>query len=514
MRARGVRAAALASWIALAGILWNAGLAGIVDSASAQTADSTAAAPKGGASQEPPTESAPPSEANPAAPARPAPSRAASRTSTVKAAPSAAIPRAVAPPAAAGTPAVAAGVILPPTAVSHEETKPPSRAVPPGSKAGVTSKMCGVCHSEVRVKYEQGVHKTEGIACTSCHGGDPDALTVEGAHRGNFRGVPPRRLIPALCASCHADIAKMRVYNLPSNQYELYQTSQHGIRLAKGDEGVAVCTDCHGVHEIRPRDDPKSSVFGRNIPTTCGKCHGNAAFLAKRGKKDNPVADYRAGVHGKAYLAGNDAAPECTRCHGSHGATPPGAADVDKVCGTCHMKTRSYFLTSVHKEAMAAAGEPECVACHHNHKTMAPSVAMFGTKCLECHATGDDAARTAGTFARMIQSASTEIHHADSLVTAAAKIPIYVEDYRSRLQDARTALLEAAPVTHSLDSTQVEPHTRRARSIAMMVSEEVHEKTANRWWRLAGLALFWFYLILTARIVWLARRRAASERHR
>jgi hypothetical protein len=47
----------------------------------------------------------------------------------------------------------------------------------------------------------------------------------------------------------------------------------------------------------------------------------------------------------------------------------------------------------------------------------------------------------------------------------------------------------------------------------MMVSEEVHEKTANRWWRLVGLALFWFYLILTARIVWLARRRAASERH-
>lgn len=425
-----------------------------------------------------------------------------------------AIPRAAVPPAATAARAVGAnaGVVFPPTPVSQEETRPPAREIPEGSKAGVASKMCGVCHSEVRVKYEQGVHKTEGIACTACHGGDPNALTVDAAHKGNFRGKPARRSIPTLCASCHADIAKMRVYNLPSNQYELYQTSRHGQLLAKGDEGVAVCTDCHGVHEIRPRDDPKSSVFGRNIPTTCGKCHGNPAFLAKRGKKDNPVADYRAGVHGKAYLAGNDAAPECTRCHGSHGATPPGAADVDKVCGTCHMKTRSYFVTSAHKEAMAAAGEPECVACHHNHKTATPSVGMFDTKCAECHTKGDAGMRTAATFKRMIQGADAEIHHADSLVTAAARIPIYVEDYRSRLQDARTALLEAAPVTHSLDSAQVEPHTRRARSIAMTVSEEVHQKTSGRWWRIVGLALFWFYLILTARIVWLARRRAASER--
>jgi hypothetical protein len=306
----------------------------------------------------------------------------------------------------------------------------------------------------------------------------------------------------------------MRVYNLPSNQLELYRTSRHGILLASGDEGVAVCTDCHGVHEIRRRDDPKSGVFGRNIPSTCGKCHGNAAFLAKRGKKDNPVADYRAGVHGKAYLAGNDAAPECTRCHGSHGATPPGAADVDKVCGTCHMKTRAYFLSSVHKEAMASAGEPECVACHHNHKNERASVAMFDTTCLTCHDKGDDAAKTAATFKRMTTEAATEIEHAEKGVAAAARIPIYVEDYRSRLQDARTALLEAAPVTHSLDSAQVEPHTRRARSIAAMVSEEVHEKTSSRWWRIVGLALFWFYLLLTARIVWAARRRAAAERAR
>lgn len=500
-------------WIVAALVAWMGTGSVPIDPMMAwsQTADSTAAPSKATPSQQPPAESAPPAESEPAAKNQPTPAPGKATPAAARSTPAAASPRAAAPITAVRTPAAASGVALPPTPMGHEETRAPARAVPPGAKAGVASKMCGVCHSEVRVKYEQGVHRSEGIACTSCHGGDPDAMTVESAHRGNFRGVPSRRTIPALCASCHADVAKMRVYNLPSNQYELYQTSRHGILLAKGDEAVAVCTDCHGVHEIRPRDDPKSSVFGRNIPSTCGKCHGNAAFLARRGKKDNPVLDYAAGVHGKAYLAGNDAAPECTRCHGSHGATPPGAADVDKVCGTCHMKTRGYFLSSVHKEAMAAAGQPECVACHHNHKTQPVSASLFETKCQECHAKGDEALKTAATFRRMIADASAEIQQAEARVASAAKIPIYVEDYRSRLQDARTALLEAAPVTHSLDSTQVEPHTRRARSIAMMVNEELHEKVSGRWWRIVGLALFWFYLLLTARIVWRARRRAASE---
>jgi hypothetical protein len=400
-------------------------------------------------------------------------------------------------------------------AAGREEAVPPSRAVPAGAKPETASKMCGVCHSDIRVKYEKGVHRSEGIGCVSCHGGDPNAVTVEGAHRGGYRGVPSRRAIPAFCASCHSDVKRMRFYNLPSDQYALYQTSQHGMRLAQGDENAAVCTDCHGVHEIRLRDDPKSSVFGRNIPTTCGKCHADPAFLKRYKLKDNPVADYSAGVHGKAYLqGGNDSAPECTRCHGSHGALPPGVGDVGKVCGQCHTKTRGYFLASPHKEAMDAAGQPECAACHHNHRTHVAAPAQMEDVCRECHEKGDDAFVVAGAFERMVADASAEIDKADKAVAEAARIPLYVEDYRARLEDARTALMESAPVTHSLDSTLVEPHTRRARSIAEGVSEEIHEKLTGRLWHKVGLGLFWFYLLLTATIVTRARRRASAERDR
>jgi predicted CXXCH cytochrome family protein len=407
--------------------------------------------------------------------------------------------------------AVAQDLAVPPV----EETGAPARSVTPGVSVGKTTRMCGVCHSDVRVRFDQGVHRAEGIGCTSCHGGNADATTVAEAHRGNFRGVPSKRSIPALCASCHADVARMRPYNLPSDQYALYQTSQHGIRLAKGDLNVAVCTDCHGVHEIRRRDDPQSRVFERNIPATCGRCHGNAALLKKYGRKDNPLLDYEAGVHGRAFLKeGNDAAPECTRCHGSHGATPPGVGDVEKVCGQCHSKARAYFLAGPHKEAMDAAGEPECAACHMNHRIQPATPAMLGTVCKKCHEAGSDQLHVAARFKTMVTDASSEIDRANGLVAQAAKIPLYVEDYKARLEDARTALLEAYPVMHALDTLQVEPHTRRARSIAEQVSSEIHHKLSGRWWNKVGLGLFWFYLLLTAVILMRARRRAAAEKGR
>ncbi len=375
--------------------------------------------------------------------------------------------------------------------------------------------MCGICHSDTRVEFDKGVHKSEGIGCVACHGGDPNATTIAAAHRAPFRGTPRRRDIPALCATCHSDVSRMRPYNMPSDQLALYETSEHGIRLAKGDSDVAVCTDCHGVHEIRARSDPKSSVFAHNIPTTCGKCHSDAAQLRKYHHKNDPVADYGAGVHGKAFLeGGNLAAPECTRCHGSHGASPQGVGDVEKVCGQCHATVRSYFLAGPHKKGMDEAGLPECSACHGNHKISQATVAMLDKVCLECHKEGSGEIKLAVAFKRMYTQASDEIARADRLVADAARIPLYVDDYKARLTDARTALMESFPVMHALDTLLVEPHTRRARSIATEVGKEIHEKLAARGWRIVGLALLWFYLLLTATIVVRARRRAAAERDR
>jgi len=383
---------------------------------------------------------------------------------------------------------------------------------------GAPRVLCGVCHPDVRVQFEQGVHFREGFDCTSCHGGNAAASTVEAAHRAPFRGTPKRRDIPALCASCHADLAKMTPYNIPADQYALYLTSQHGRRLAKGDESVAVCTDCHGVHEIRHKNDPKSSVFARNVPMTCGRCHGAPPPGSPEGAPavaGSPFADYQAGIHGQAFLQqANDAAPTCASCHGSHGATPPGVGDVDKVCGQCHATARGYYREGPHARAMRAGNGPECANCHGNHRIARADVSLLDTACSACHAADSEMIKVAGGMKALIVGAEEEIGHAHAAIVRAAAIPLYVDDYNARLEEAHTALVQASPVVHALDVRRVEQLTERARGIAKEIESEIEGKMGERWWRRVGLLLFWFYMGLTLAVLVVIRRRAVEDGRR
>jgi len=372
--------------------------------------------------------------------------------------------------------------------------------------------MCGVCHPDVRVVFEASAHAVEGIRCSSCHGGDPAAATVPGAHRGDFRGVPRRRDTPELCAACHADVGRMRPYNLPTDSLALYQTSQHGRLLAKGDERVAVCTDCHGVHDIRRRSDPQGRVFPSNIPTTCATCHADAVLMARYGLKAEAYGDYAGSVHGKALLEkGDRSAPECTRCHGSHGATPPGVGDVDKVCGQCHAATRAFFLEGPHKRAMDEAGLPECASCHEHHLVGPADLAFLESICLKCHDQNSSQEQMAKTLKTLFVGAADEIEQARVRVERAAAVPFYVEDYRARLEEARSSLTEAYPVMHALDVTRVQDLTSRARGIAREVESEVEAKLQALGWRRVGLLVFWFYLFLTVAVLVRFRRQAGRE---
>ena len=180
----------------------------------------------------------------------------------------------------------------------------------PGAKV---TEQCGVCHPTERVAFERSIHAGEKIACADCHGGDPRTVDVERAHRGRFLDMADRGRIPGLCAKCHSDPSMMRPYNLPTEQYVIYQTSEHGKALARGEMRAAVCSDCHGAHDVLSPSHPESRVYPRHIPATCAGCHSDKALTPQFGLDPNVVEDYSAGVHGKALiLAGNLAAPDCS----------------------------------------------------------------------------------------------------------------------------------------------------------------------------------------------------------
>jgi predicted CXXCH cytochrome family protein len=376
----------------------------------------------------------------------------------------------------------------------------PSAAGPEAARALRAGGLCTLCHPEVRVEFQRSIHSNEDVGCVSCHGGDPTTTDVGRAHAKDFRGRIRRRDVPELCASCHADPQRMRAYNLPTDQLALYRTSGHGMRLAQGNDKVAVCVDCHGVHDILRTRDPASSVFVLNIPRTCAKCH------------KEPYADYEGSVHGQALLAkGNLSAPDCSRCHGAHGAAPPGFGDVDKVCGQCHETTREYFREGPHDTALQQAGLPECASCHGNHAIRNPDVTRMETMCLQCHDQGSSQVELAMQMKTLHEGATQELEAARKIVEEAAEVPLYVEDYRARLQEGSSALIESLPVMHSMDLRRVEGLTSRARAIGEEVESELGGKIQERSWRRVGLMIFWFYLLVTIAILVMYRKRTSRE---
>ena len=68
-----------------------------------------------------------------------------------------------------------------------------------------------------------------------------------------------------------------------------YQESVHGKAVAAGSDKAAVCTDCHGSHEILNAADPKSSIYKFNVPNTCAKCHESVKteFMAQHSRQSN-----------------------------------------------------------------------------------------------------------------------------------------------------------------------------------------------------------------------------------
>jgi len=311
-------------------------------------------------------------------------------------------------------------------------------AQPSGVLAG---SQCGVCHPSERVAFEQSVHAQERVGCEDCHGGDSRSIEVDRAHKGRFRSFSDRTQIPDLCARCHSDPVMMRPYNLPTEQYAIYRTSAHGIALARGDDRAAVCSDCHGAHEVFPPGDPESRVHPRNIPATCAACHADAELMERYGLDPGIDAQYRSSVHGRALLDhGNSAAPDCSRCHGVHGATPPGIGDVEKVCGGCHQQVRRAFREGPHFEGLPNAGLSECASCHESHAIRTYTAADVETLCEQCHAEGSDEIAAGSKLRSMIEATRQEIDKAEELIREAERIPFDMEDQRARIIQARTYL--------------------------------------------------------------------------
>jgi len=367
--------------------------------------------------------------------------------------------------------------------------------------AAAEKNVCLDCHSQMEAplkvtpaEFANNIHAEKGLTCTSCHGGDATSDSDPMSRTAGFRGHIDRRQVPELCGSCHSDGAKMRQYNpsLRTDQLAQYKTSVHGKKLAAGDQKVAVCTDCHTVHDIRPASDPRSSVHPTNVANTCKRCHADGEYMKDYKIPHDQYAGYTASVHYKAMSEGGDlSAPTCTTCHGNHGAAPPGLATVENVCSTCHVFQAQLFDKSPHKKAFADAGMGSCVTCHSNHRITHPTDAMVGSGtdsvCTNCHSKGDAGFQTAEDIAARFRELSGAVDVSSNLLQRAAHSGMEVSDAQLELDSARDSLTKARVSLHSFNVKRVDEDIDAGLKTAQKTREAGLAALKQREYRRMGL---------------------------
>jgi formate dehydrogenase gamma subunit len=286
-----------------------------------------------------------------------------------------------------------------------------------------------VFHTEAHTQYDHSFHALalrngkKGAACVDCHtrNGGGDLTTILPA--SDSKSTINRANVAETCGRCHGDSSVMQGSGITSQPLLSYRESVHAQAVAQGNAQAAVCTDCHNSHDIRAASDAQSTIFKINVPQTCGRCHENEAkqFTASihgqavaRGVSRAPVctdchgihnikapwekntgaasvalatescaqchagvaltqefgvagervSSYQASYHGLASKFGSKLVANCASCHGVHNILPSSdprsminAANLPQTCGQCHVGAGTNFTRGrIHLGAELTAG--------------------------------------------------------------------------------------------------------------------------------------------------------------
>jgi hypothetical protein len=149
----------------------------------------------------------------------------------------------------------------------------------PAAQRASIDKTCGKCHAKIEADFVKSVH---GEALLS---GNPDVPACTDCHASHATADPKaaqaRLAQPDKCGACHSDPKKMEKYGISPNVLKTYLADFHGstVSMLKSENQaplVALCTDCHGIHDIVKTDAPNSHVLKANLTRTCQKCHPQA----------------------------------------------------------------------------------------------------------------------------------------------------------------------------------------------------------------------------------------------
>ena len=372
-----------------------------------------------------------------------------------------------------------------------------------GQAEEVKGNSCVNCHSDMWDEIKGSVHSQQGIFCNKCHGGDPTQADKDLAKAPGtgFIGVPDKKQTMELCGTCHSDVSIMNFYGTRTDQLAQYKTSHHGKKLLEeGNAKVAVCSDCHGYHEVLKVSDPNSSVYPSNLPKTCAKCHGNEKLMHSFNLPSDVFDKYKNSVHGKAlFEKGDTAAANCASCHGSHGAVPPGFREVGATCGKCHINEKAHFQESVHASISDREKFSECVSCHSNHDIQPVSIALYDQACSKCHTPESDAFKQGRQIKTILQKAEDDLAETRALVKQAGIEGFFIEEEEALLEEAKSKDLEMQPLQHKLIYNELASLSTASDAKIKEIKTSIEGKRAGLKWRKVGLIVLWIFILI---MVW------------
>jgi len=248
---------------------------------------------------------------------------------------------------------------------------------------------CSNCHAQVAEEFFESDHgqayiqnKPNSPYCTDCHGKHKVFSHLD------ERDKTYRAKIPRLCGDCHAKLKRIETIRISQKTVLVdYSSSVHGQGLIKkGLLPSAVCTDCHNTHYILKHKNEESSIYFKNIPSTCANCHQGI------------YKEYTASIHSISNSKTEEKLPNCEDCHSAHHITEiqkdKFMTEVTHQCGSCHQELAQTYTQTIHGKAytLGYLKAAKCSDCHgsHNIKKVDDPDSQVGfnhvvNTCQRCH---------------------------------------------------------------------------------------------------------------------------------
>jgi len=153
---------------------------------------------------------------------------------------------------------------------------------------------CAKCHKPVQQEFIQSIHgqaasrgNWQAPVCTDCHG-----IHSIKSHSDPTSSVSAQNLALVTCARCHEGVRLSQDFGVEGRRTTTYLASYHGLASKLGSQIVANCASCHGVHNILPSSDPRSTINKANLVKTCDQCHPGAGekFALAKVHVDAPLS--------------------------------------------------------------------------------------------------------------------------------------------------------------------------------------------------------------------------------